>query len=212
MIHVFLLDDHTLFREGLRSLLDRQTDMRVVGEAETGAEGLRRLRQMEWDVLILDMSLPDTTGLEVLQQVASMSGSGKVLVVSMHRETQYALRCIKAGAHGYLTKDSAGAEVIEAIRRVRDGGHYVSSQLGQEMARLVSGEASGTGFQSLTNREYGVFVLIVEGMKRAKIAEKLAISPRTFDGYRRSILDKLGCQSDADLVRYAAKRELLSEE
>lgn len=206
MIDVIIADDHPLFRKGLRSGLEEHPDIRVIAEAASGKEALDLLTRQSCRVLILDISLPDISGIEVLKTIMDRGDACHVLVLSTYPEKQYAVRCLKAGALAYITKDSPPAELITAVRRVAEGRRYVSMDLADQMASILSKEESGLPHEQLSDREFEIFCLIGKGLAVTEIASKLSLSPATVYTYRSRICFKTGLSTPAEIVRYVIER------
>jgi DNA-binding NarL/FixJ family response regulator len=211
VIRVVIADDHTILREGLRQLLSAASDIDAVGEAADGHEVLARVRSLEFDVLLLDMSMPGKSGIELIKQVKSEKPKLRVLVLSMHEETQYAVRAIKAGASGYVTKDSAGTQLVSAIRKVAAGGAFISTEVAEQLALGAMPGADGPPHTRLSDREFEVFQRLVAGESVTDIAARLNLSGKTVSTHKARLMDKLGLDNQADLVRYAMKHGLGGE-
>ena len=211
MIRVVIADDHTILREGLRQLLGASADVEVVAEAADGHEVLARVRSLDFDVLLLDMSMPGKSGIELIKHVKSEKPKLRVLVLSMHEETQYAVRAIKAGASGYVTKDSAGTQLVTAIRRVAGGGAFITPEVAEQLALGAMPGAEGPAHQRLSDREFEVFQLLVAGETVTDIASKLNLSGKTVSTHKARLMEKLGIDNQADLVRYAMRHQLASD-
>jgi DNA-binding NarL/FixJ family response regulator len=179
-----------------------------VGEASDGGAALRQLRAGRWDVVLLDLTMPGQNGLEVLKQIRLEHPALPVLIVTMHPEEQFALRALKAGASGYVAKDTAPAEVWKAVRKVLAGGKHVSASLAERLAAHLEAAPGSTSHQSLTDREYEVLCLVGAGKTTTQISRGLSLSPKTVSTYRMRIVKKLGLESGNDLVRYAIKHGL----
>lgn len=208
MIRVLLADDHTVVRRGLKQILAETEDIRTAGEADSGAGVLHAVREKKYDVVLLDITLPDQNGLEVLGQLRVAHPNLPVLMLSVHPEEQYAIRALKVGASGYLTKDSAPEEMVAAIRKVYRGGKYVSVALAERLAGLL-GSREGALHESLSEREFQVMVLLANGKSVSEIANRLALSANTVSTYRARLMEKLGVNSIAELVRYVMKQGLI---
>ena len=210
MIRVLLADDHTLVREGLRQLLGATADIRVEGEAATGDEALALLKANDYDLAVLDMSMPGLSGIELIKRVRLEKPRLRMLVLSMHAEQQYAARALKAGASGYLTKDSASAQLAGAIRKVAAGGVHISETAAAQLVSAAGGAYVGDAapHTRLSDREFEVFRLLVEGQGPTEIAERLHLSVKTVSTHKTRILEKLEMESTADLVRYAVEKKL----
>jgi DNA-binding NarL/FixJ family response regulator len=208
MIRVVIADDHTILREGLRQLLTAASDIEPVAEAADGHEVIARVRSLEFDVLLLDMSMPGKSGIELIKQVKSEKPKLRVLVLSMHEETQYAVRAIKAGASGYVTKDSAGTQLVTAIRKVAAGGAFISAEVAEQLALGAMPDAEGPPHTRLSDREFEVFQRLVAGESVTDIAAGLNLSGKTVSTHKARLMEKLGIDNQADLVRYAMKHGL----
>ena len=210
MIHLALCDDHPLLREGVKRILLQQSDFRVDTEVGTGAELLERAAEGRLDVIILDISLPDMNGLDVLKALQSSGTRAAVLMLSMHPEEQYALRALKAGAAGYLQKESVPEELVTAVRRVSAGRRYVTATLAERLA-LDAGDADGKKpHELLSDREYQVLCMLAAGKGVKEIAAELGLSSPTVGTYRARIMGKLGLTTTVELVRYALEHGLVS--
>jgi two-component system invasion response regulator UvrY len=209
MIRVLICDDHPIFREGLKKTLSVHPDIRVVGEAGSAAELAERLAATPCDVLVLDISLPDRNGLEVLAELRAADGPAKVVVLSMHSEQQYAVRAIRAGASAYIEKASVPLELVNALRKAAAGGLYVSPGQAEQLALEVSGRATVPAHGELSERELQVLRLLGEGQGSKQIAHRMSISPSTVATYRSRILSKLKLKTTAELIHYALEQGLL---
>lgn len=208
MATIFLIDDHSLLRDGLIHLLERQDDFRICGQAGTGAEALDQIPNLEPDLVLLDMSLPDKNGLELIKELRAICPRARILVLSMHDETLYAERVIRAGARGYLMKEADAPTLIEAMRRVLAGGMALSPEASSHILGALSGqpgERPRTRMQSLTDREFEIFELIGKGGDTHAIGRQLGISPRTVDAHRAHLRKKLGLPDSTALTRYAVR-------
>ncbi len=206
---ILIADDHPVVRHGLRLLLEAQPDVTRVGEAGSAADTLEALRGEDWSVLVLDLDLPDRSGFEVLQDAKSRWPKLPVLILSIHPENIMAVRLLKSGASGYLNKESAPAELVQAIRRIAGGGRYVSPTLAQLLAEQIGADAAQEPHERLSAREFQVFRLIASGKPVGEIADHLHLSANTVSTYRARILEKMGLANNAELMRYAAERGLL---
>lgn len=209
MIRIFIADDHPVVRRGLKQMLADEPGLAVVGEAGTAAEVLRAARSADWDLLLLDLSLPDRHGLEVLRDVRELCPRRPVLILSAHPEEQFAVRLLRAGAAGYLTKDSAAEELVRAVRKVYAGGRYVSPELAERLADALAPDADRPPHERLTDREYQVLCLIAGGQTVSEIAERLDLSVKTVSTYRARLLEKMGLHSNAALTSYAVRHGLV---
>lgn len=208
-MNILIVDDHPIVRHGLRLLLEARGAARQVGEAASAAEAMERLREGGWDVMVLDIDLPDRSGLEVLHDAHARWPKLPVLILSIHPENMMAVRLLKAGAAGYLNKDSAPAELEQAVRRVAGGGRYISAALAQLLAEQIGGDAAREPHERLSEREFQVFRLLASGKPVGEVAEHLHLSVNTVSTYRTRILEKLGAANNAELMRYAAERRLV---
>lgn len=208
MTNIIIADDHAVVRQGVRQILAAEPDMQVVGEARNFGETLEAVRDLEWDVLILDYFMPGGNGLQVLKQIQKSHPKRPVLILSMHPEEAIAVSALRAGAAGYICKDSAAEELPVAIRKAVSGGKYVSASLAEQLALELGGASEGLPHESLSDREYRVMWMIASGKSIAHIAKELALSPNTVSTYRLRILKKLKVDNNADLVRYAVRHGL----
>lgn len=209
MIRLVIADDHTIVREGLKQLLAAAGDLEVVGEAQDGFEVMERVRALDFDLLLLDMSMPGKSGIELIRQVKAEKSRLRILVLSMHEEHQYAVRAIRAGASGYLTKESASRQLVEAIRKVASGGAFISSAVAEQLALGAMPDAHGAPHEALSDREFQVFRMLAEGKSISDIAERLNLSVKTVSTHKANILHKMAMASVADLVRYALDHKLV---
>ena len=211
MIRVVLADDHAILRAGLKQLLNSMGDIEVVGEAANGAQVLEAVRRGGFDVLVLDITMPGRSGLELIKLVKTERPELRVLVLSMHSEKQYAVRAVRAGASGYLTKETASEELATAIRRIAGGGAYVTPETAERLVLQSSTDGAGAPHTRLSDREYEVFRMIVSGKSLTEIADLLNLSVKTISTHKTRILEKLELASTADLVRYAGDHGLLED-
>jgi DNA-binding NarL/FixJ family response regulator len=211
MIRVVLADDHTIVREGLKQLLSAAGDIQVLGEAQNGHEVMERVRGLDFDLLLLDMSMPGRSGIELIKQVRSEKPRLKILILSMHEENQYAVRAIRAGAAGYLTKESASRQLLEAIRKVASGGAFISAEVAQQLALGAMPDAQGPPHAALSDREYQIFLLIANGKSMSDIAAQLNLSVKTVSTHKTNILQKMNMATPAELIRYALTHRLLDD-
>ena len=209
MIRLLVADDHPVVREGLRRILDETPGMRVVGEARDGEEVLVQVGRLPADILLLDVSMPGPGFLGVLESVRAREPTLRVLVLSVHPEDQYAVRALRAGAAGYLTKDHSPEALVEAIRKVALGGTYVSAALAERLARGLHSDAGVPEHEALSDREYEVLCFLGSGRTVKDIAATLGLSVKTVSTYRSRLLQKMGFEANADLVRYVATHGLL---
>ena len=209
MIKLLVVDDHPIVRKGVRQILADAPDVEVCGEAVNGAEAVAKARGQSWDVILLDLSMPGSDGLEVLKQIRQEHPHLPILVLSTYSEEQFAVRAIRAGASGYLTKDSAPEQLVTAIRCVHDGNHYLSSSLAAKLAREVSGATNRAPHDQLSDREYQVMLRIASGKSTKDIASELCLSPKTVGTYRIRLGKKMGVASEAELTAYVFRNRLL---
>ncbi len=206
---ILIVDDHAIVREGLKQILAEVDDIEVAGEADCSSRALQMARREPWDLVLMDISMPDRSGLETLELLKKEHPGIKVLMLSMHRETQYAVRALKTGAAGYLNKQSAPDQLVDAIRLVASGKKYISAEVAQELASQVSGERDGLPHEGLSNREYQTLCLIASGLPVSAIADQLALSVKTISMYRARLLKKMQLKNNAELTHYAIKQGLL---
>jgi DNA-binding NarL/FixJ family response regulator len=211
VIRIVVADDHTIVREGLKQLLAAAADLTVVGEAQNGHEVIERVRSLEFEVLLLDMSMPGRSGIDLIKQVYAEKPALRVLVLSMHQEQQYAVRAIRAGAAGYLTKDSASAQLVSAIRKVAGGGAFITEAVAQELARGAMPQAEALPHQSLSDREFQVFRELVAGKAVSDIASELNLSVKTVSTHKARIMEKMSMRNPAELIRYAIHHRLVDD-
>jgi DNA-binding NarL/FixJ family response regulator len=209
MIRIVVADDHAIVRDGLKRILEGQPDFAVVGEARDGHEALVAARSDALDVLLLDMSMPGRSGVELIKQIKSERPALPVLVLSMHDEEQYAVRAIRAGAAGYLTKDSATTQLVAGIRKIAAGGLYITPNVAEQLARGLNTPTDDLPHKRLSDREYEVFMRLVAGESVSGIAERLHLSVKTVSTHKTHVLEKMRMGSVAELVRYAVNRRLL---
>jgi DNA-binding NarL/FixJ family response regulator len=212
MIRVVLADDHTIVREGLKQLLGMAGDLTVVGEAQDGHEVMERVRTLDFDLLLLDMSMPGKSGIELIKQVRAEKPKLRILVLSMHEEHQYAVRAVRAGAAGYLTKESASRQLVEAIRKVASGGAFISAEVAQQLALGAMPGATGLPHEALSDREFQVFRMISGGMSVTDVGLRLNLSVKTVSTHKANILRKMDMGSHAEMIRYAITHRLLDDE
>lgn len=208
-INVLIVDDHAVVREGVKSIISTTTDIAVIAEAEAGLEAIRLSRQLDFEVMLLDIVLPDRNGIEVLKQIKSEKPGIAVLMFSIHREDQYAVRALKAGASGFLNKQCSSAQILDAIRQVARGLKYVSTQLAQELANNLNQEHEDALHKTLSDREFQTMTLIASGKSVSDIAKELSLSVKTISEYRSRILLKMKLRHNAELTHYAIKNQLV---
>lgn len=208
MIHLVIADDHTIMREGLKRILGGAEDIEVVGEAVDGFEVLAHVRKGGFDMLILDLSMPGRSGVELIRQIKDEAPKLPILVLTMHEEEQYAIRAIRAGARGYLTKESAGTELLTAIRKVAAGRPYISNEVAEQLALDAMPSGEDHPHKKLSDREFEVFSMLVNGKSISDIAESLHLSAKTISTHKTRILFKMSMNSLAELVQYAVAHRL----
>jgi len=209
MIRVLLADDHAVVRAGLREILSDTGDIVVAGEAANGQEVLFQVRQQDFDVAVLDMSMPGRSGIELIKQVKSEKPKLRVLILSMHSEQQYAVRALKAGASGYLTKDSAADQLVAAIRRIAGGGAYVTPETAERLALDAAPRSDAAPHTRLSDREFQVFQLIAAGRTVTEIAQQLSLSVKTVSTHKTRIMEKMNLANPSELIRYAIDNKLI---
>lgn len=209
MIRVMIADDHAIVRQGLKQILSETDDINVTGEAETGFQAIKIVRQHDFDVMLLDISLPDRNGIEILKQIKKDKPNLAVLMLSMHNEHEFAIRALKAGAAGYLNKQSAPAQLVVAIRQVATGNKYVSPAVAQELANTVNSDADQPLHNTLSDREFQTLCLIAAGKTLSDISVEMFLSPKTVSVYRARLLEKLKLTNNSELIRYAIKNKLV---
>ena len=210
MKRILIIDDHEVVREGVKTIFEEQPGVHVFGEASTLPEALRLAREEDWDVAVLDLSLGDRSGLEVLKDLKQIRPTLRVLILSMHSEEQYARRAFKAGAAGYITKDSPRAELLEAIQKVTQGERYVSPALVEHLIVDLERDSSRPPHETLSNREFEVMRLIASGKTVGEIAELISLSDKTISTYRARVLEKMGMKTNAELTHYAIQNKLVN--
>ncbi len=210
MIRVLVADDHAVVRRGLRQILAETRDIGIAGEASTADEVRRMVREVPCDVVVLDISFPGGSGIELLGEIRRERPRLPVLILTMFSEEQYAVRAIKAGAAGFLTKESAPDKLVEAVRKVAGGGRWVSAELAETLASLVAGEGSGAPHERLSDREFEVMKMLAAGKTVSQIGEELSLSVKTVSTHRTRILKKMNMRTNAELMRYAVQHGLVS--
>jgi DNA-binding NarL/FixJ family response regulator len=209
LIRVVIADDHPLIREGFLRLVAREADMTLAGQAGTAVELMDLLARAACDVIVLDIGLPDRSGLDIIKDLRLLYPKTSVLVLSLHPAERYAVRALRNGAGGYLTKSGASEELIKAIRKVSSGARYISEELIEELAASLAAGQSGTPHEMLSDREYQVFLLLAEGRTTAEIARSLCLSGNTIQTYRRRVLEKLRLHTNPQLALYALRHGLM---
>lgn len=211
MIKILIADDHAILRAGLKHLLSEHPDLVVAGEAGNGHEALAKAQAEPWDVMILDMTMPGKSGIELIKQLKQCVPRLPILVLSMHKEDLFAVRALKAGASGYLCKDNAEDQLVAALRKVAGGGLYITAAVAEKLAAdmLQGTPQDALPHTRLSDREYQIFQMITEGVSVTDIAQRLNLSVKTVSTHKTHILEKTGCANVAELVRYAIQHDLL---
>ena len=209
MIRLLVADDHAVVRRGLRQIVADTPDLRVEGEAATAAEVLSQVGERRWDVVVLDLSLPGGSGLDLLGEVRRKRPDLPVLILTVHSEEQYAVRALRAGAAGYLTKESAPEQLVEAVRKVVRGGRYVSPAVAERLAFSLGPHADRPPHEALSDREFQVLRMLASGRTVSQVAGDLTLSVKTVSTYRARILEKMGMKTNAELTHYAIRNGLV---
>jgi len=209
VIRILIADDHPIVRQGFKQVLSETADLVVADEAGNGQDVLSLVARKDYDVILLDISMPGKNGLEVLKELRITNTKIPVLILSIYPEEQYAIRALKAGASGYLTKASAPEELISAIRKVSRGGKYISSSLAEKLAYELDGDAEKAPHDTLSDREYQILLMIASGKTVSDIAEEMCLSVKTVSTYRSRILDKMKMKNNAELTTYAIRNKLV---
>jgi len=210
MVKVVIADDHPFIREGVKKVVNSKTDLEVIGEAENGNELLDILEEKEPNIVILDITMPGKSGLELLKQINSLYPDLPVLILSIHSEERFAVRALKAGAYGYLTKTSISEELIKAIRKITtEKRKYITPEVGEQLASQVDANKDNPLHEALSDREFQVLCMIAKGMKVTDIAQELSLSPQTIHTYRTRIKEKLNTSSNVEMTRYAIENNLI---
>jgi len=210
MIRVLVCDDHAIVRRGLRQILSETKDIEVAGEAATASEVLRQVRENRFNVVVLDVNLPGGNGIDLIGEIRKELNAPPVLILTVYSEEQYALRAIRAGAAGFLTKESAPEKLIEAVRKLAAGGRWVSAELAETLASVFSGEARGQPHERLSDREFEVMKMLASGKTVSQVAQALSLSVKTVSTHRTRILAKMGMKTNAELTSYAVRAGLVS--
>lgn len=209
MIRIAVADDHAIVREGFKQILSDCPDIQVAGEAKNGKDMLELLRRDSFDAVVLDISLPDRSGLDVLKEIRKTHPSLPVLILTMHAEEQYALRVFKAGASGYLTKESAPEQLVNAVQKVASGGKYISPQLAEKLVGDLGSDSLRPPHETLSDREFQVLCFLASGKTAGQIAAELDLSVKTVSTYRTRILEKMRLNNNAELIHYAIQNGLV---
>jgi two-component system invasion response regulator UvrY len=209
LIKVLIADDHAVVRRGLRQILAETTDIVVGGEAAAAHDVLRLVRAERWDAVILDVSLPGVSGMEILADLRRERPGLPVLILTVHSEEQYAVRAIRSGAAGFLTKETAPERLVEAVRKIATGGRYVSPEVAEKLASFVSADGQGPPHERLSNRELEILKMIASGKTVSQVAGDLALSVKTVSTHRTRMLKKMGMKTNAELMHYAMRNRLV---
>jgi DNA-binding NarL/FixJ family response regulator len=212
VIRIVIADDHTIVREGLKQLLSAAGDFEVVGEARDGHEALQRVRELDFEVLLLDMSMPGKGGLEVIKQAKAEKPKLRILVLSMHEEHQYAIRAIRSGASGYLTKETASTLLATALRKVAAGGAYITPEVAEQLALNAMPATDAAPHTALSDREFQVFRMLADGEAVSDVAATLNLSVKTVSTHKARLMQKLGVATTAELIRYAITHRLTGDD
>ncbi len=210
MINILIVDDHAVVRQGLKQIITDQKDMQVKGEAENAVQALQLLAAASFNLIILDITLPGSkSGLDLVPEIKELRPAIKILILSMHAEEQFAIRALKSGANGYITKQSAPTELVKAIRKVQSGGKYISQSIAEQLAFFYSDEQEKPRHDRLSDREFQVLRMMAAGKTLREIADQLVISEKTVSTYRMRILEKMQMTRNAELIRYAVENKLI---
>ena len=205
---VLIADDHAVVRRGLKEILADEYETLLVGEAQNGEDALRLVREQDWEIVVLDISMPGKNGLEVLKELRQVRPITPVLILTNHAEELYAVRALRAGAAGYMTKESAPEHLIEAVRKVVRGGRYITPGLAELLAQTIGGDVDKLPHESLSDRELQVLLMIASGKTVGQVADMLSLSVPTISTYRARILEKMGMKTNAELTHYAISSNL----
>jgi DNA-binding NarL/FixJ family response regulator len=208
-IKILIADDHPIVRAGFKQVISDMPDMLVADEAGNGQEVLNLIRKKDYDLVLLDISMPGRSGLEILKDLKSEKPKLPVLILSIYPEEQYAIRALRAGASGYMTKASAPNELILAIRKISEGGKYISASLAEKLAYYLDGDAAKPPHETLSDREYQVMLMIASGKTVTEIANELCLSVKTISTYRTHILEKMKMKNNAEITLYAVQNKLV---
>jgi DNA-binding NarL/FixJ family response regulator len=209
VIRIVIADDHAIVREGLKRIVAGASDMQVAGEAADGTQVMQRVRELEFDILVLDLSMPGRSGMELIRLVRSEKPRLRILVLSMHQELQYAVRAIKSGASGYLTKESAPSQLEQAIRKIAGGGAFVTPEVAEQLALGAMPGSESHPHETLSDREFEVFRLLAAGVSVTEIASRLKLSVKTVSTHKANLMQKMGLQNASELIRYAIRHGLV---
>ena len=206
---IVIVDDHELVREGLKKVLLKESGIQLVGEASNVLELFKLLEETEVDLVVLDITMPGRSGLDIISELKNLNDNIRILILSMHPEERFALRALKAGASGYLSKEAAARELVSAIRKIMSGGRYISAALADHLVNNLDKEPGKLPHETLSNREFEIFRLIAKGKSVGQIAEELILSVNTVTSYRSRMMEKMNFSSNAEIVRYAIEHSLI---
>jgi len=209
MIKVFIADDHAVVRSGIKQILSEESDIKVVGEASNTDEIMKHLYDQNWDILILDITMPGQNGLDAIMEIKQRKPDLKILILTMHSEEEVAIRALKTGASGFLNKDSVPGELIKAVKKVYEGGKYISSSIAESIALSFEKSKPNMPHEDLSDREFQIMCLIASGNSLNQIADNLSISVKTVSTYRSRILEKMNMKSNVELTHYAIRHKLV---
>ncbi len=210
MIRVLVGDDHAIVRRGLKQILSETSDIEVAGEAATAPDVMNMVRNERFHVVVLDVNLPGGNGIDLIGEIRKENAALPVLILTVYSEDQYAVRAIRAGAAGFLTKESAPEKLVDAVRKVAAGGRFISAELGEALASLVAGETKGQPHERLSDREFEIMKMLASGRTVSRVAQDLGLSVKTVSTHRTRILGKMGMKTNAELTHYAVKHGLVS--
>lgn len=208
-MRIVIVDDHELVREGLKKVLLKEPGIQLVGEASNALELFKLLEETEVDLVVLDITMPGRSGLDIISELKNLNNRIRILILSMHPEERFALRALKAGASGYLSKEAAARELVTAIRKIMSGGRYVSATLADHLLSNLDTDLGKLPHETLSNREFEIFRLIAKGKSVGQIAEELILSVNTITSYRSRMMEKMNFNSNAEIVRYAIEHNLI---
>jgi two-component system invasion response regulator UvrY len=209
MLRILIADDHTVVRKGLRQILLEEFPNAIIGEVPDAEELIKKVMSDKWDVVVSDLSMPGRSGLDALQQIKLSHPDLPVLILSIHPEEQYALRALKSGASGYLSKDTAPDELVKAVQKVLLGKKYISQAIAEKLANTFSSDSARAAHESLSDREFDVMKLLANGKSVSDIAEMLSLSVTTVSTYRARVMSKMNLRSNSDLTKYAIENKLI---
>jgi DNA-binding NarL/FixJ family response regulator len=210
---ILIADDHDIIREGIKNILRKQPEYTLVGEARDGAEALEKVESLKPDILLLDITMPKKTGLEILDQIQRVSRKTKILIISVHKTDAYVMRALKAGVKGYLNKENAADDLLPALRKITAGQVYLTSEVSSYLLKKASQTPEEIKKETiLSERELDVLRLVADGKTAKEIADSLFISPRTVENYKNNMLSKLGLHKTSDLIKYAIKNKIVDIE